>query len=164
MRPKARIHERFRSLPHLLQGARERRHDTRHKEIVMVTDPIADMIVRIKNASDAKKLTAAIPYSKIKMAIAELLEREGFVKSVAKKGKKIGKSIEIGLVYEGSEPRVKGVERISKFSRRVYQKSKSIRSFKSGYGLTVLTTPKGILSDREAKAQNVGGEALFKIW
>lgn len=130
----------------------------------MVTDPIADMIIRLKNASAAGKATVTVPYSKIKMSIAELLEKEGFVKSVAKKGKKVGKLIEIGLVYEDGEAKVHDVERVSKFSRRIYQKAKMLRPYKSGYGLLVLTTPKGILSDKEAREQNVGGEALFKIW
>jgi len=130
----------------------------------MVTDPIADMIVRIKNAGAAGNDVVTVPYSKMKMAIAELLEREGFVKSVSKKGKKIAKSIEIGLVYDEDEPRVKGAERISKFSRRVYEKAKGLKRVKNGYGLLVLTTPKGIVTDKEAKEQNVGGEALFKIW
>jgi len=122
------------------------------------------MIVRIKNAGAAGNDVVTVPYSKMKMAIAELLEREGFVKSVSKKGKKIAKSIEIGLVYDEDEPRVKGAERISKFSRRVYEKAKGLKRVKNGYGLLVLTTPKGIVTDKEAKEQNVGGEALFKIW
>lgn len=131
----------------------------------MVTDPIADMIVRIQNASAVRKSTVLVPYSKMKLSIAELLEKEGFVKSVAKKGKKVAKSIEIGLVYgEDGEPRVSGVQRVSKFSKRVYMGSKKLYPVKSGYGLMVLTTPKGILSDKEARKENVGGEALFKIW
>lgn len=130
----------------------------------MVTDPIADMIVRIKNAADAGKSGVSVPYSKMKMAIAELLEKEGFVKSVAKKGRKVGKSIEMGLVYEDGSSKVRGVERVSKFSRRVYRKAKELRPVKSGHGLLVMTTPKGILSDKDAREQHVGGEALFKIW
>ena len=122
------------------------------------------MIVRIKNAGAAGNETVLVPYSKLKMSIAELLEKEGYVKSVAKKGKRVAKSIEIALAYEDGEPCVQGAARVSKFSRRVYQKAKEIRPVKNGYGLLVLTTPKGIISDREAKSQNVGGEALFKIW
>ena len=130
----------------------------------MVTDPIADMIVRIKNAGDARKASVAVPYSKMKLAIAELLHKEGYVKSVSKKGKKIAKSIELELVYEEGRPRVQGFERVSKLSKRVYAKARDIRPVKSGYGLLVLTTPKGIVSDKEAKEANMGGEALFKIW
>lgn len=130
----------------------------------MVTDPIADMITRMKNAGNAGNQTVLVPYSKLKMSIAELLEKEGYVKSVAKKGKKIAKTIEIALIYEDGKPRVQGAERVSKFSKRVYQKAKGIRPVKNGYGLLVLTTPKGIISDKDAREQNVGGEALFKIW
>ena len=114
--------------------------------------------------ADAGKSGVSVPYSKMKHSIADVLAREGFVKSVAKKGKKVNKFLEIGLMYEGDAPRVRGVERVSKFSRRVYQKSRDIRPVKSGYGLLVLTTPRGILTDKEAKKENVGGEALFKIW
>jgi len=127
-------------------------------------DPIADLIVRIKNAGDARKASVTVSYSKIKYAILEVLEREGFIKSIAKKGKKINKYIEIGLLYEEDEPRVQGIERISKFSRRVYEKSKNLRKVKGGTGRAILTTPKGILTSDEAKKEHVGGEILFKIW
>jgi small subunit ribosomal protein S8 len=130
----------------------------------MVTDPIADMITRIKNAGSAGSSSVLVPYSKLKMSIAELLEKEGYIKSVGKKGKKIAKTIELGLIYNEGEPRVQGAERVSKFSKRVYQKAKGIRPVKNGYGLLVLTTPKGIISDTDAREQNVGGEVLFKIW
>ncbi|HVS79530.1 MAG TPA: 30S ribosomal protein S8 [Candidatus Paceibacterota bacterium] len=130
----------------------------------MVTDPLADMITRIKNAGAAGNPLVTVPYSKMKMSIAELLQREGFVKSVSKKGKKIAKSIEIELIYEDDEPKVRGAERISKFSKRVYARAKDLRPVKNGYGLLVLTTPAGIVSDKEAREKNVGGEALFKIW
>jgi small subunit ribosomal protein S8 len=130
----------------------------------MVTDPIADMITRLKNAGAAGNDIVTVPYSKMKMAIAELLVKEGFVKEVAKKGKKVAKSIELGLIYEDDAPRVKGAERVSKFSKRVYRKAKDLKPVKNGYGILVLTTPKGIISDKEAREQNIGGEALFKIW
>ncbi len=127
-------------------------------------DSIADLIVRIKNASDAGKESVTVSYSKQKAAILDLLEKEGFVKSVAKRGKKIHKSIEIGLGYDEYGPRVKGVERVSKLSKRIYSGASSLRSVKQGHGVTVLTTPKGMLTDSDARKQNVGGELLFKIW
>lgn len=129
-----------------------------------MNDTIADMIIRIKNAGAAQKPSVLVSYSKMKLAIAELLKREGYVKEVSKKGKKISKFIDIGLIYEGKQPKIKGVERISKFSRRIYKGVKDIKPVKHGYGITVLTTPKGILTDKDAKKENVGGEALFKIW
>jgi small subunit ribosomal protein S8 len=127
-------------------------------------DPISDMIVQIRNASDAKKESVVLPYSKLKLAILDTLLKEGFVKSFGKKGKKVAKFIEVVLVYEGDEPKIHGVQRISKSSRRVYQKAKDIRGVKNGFGILVLSTPKGIMSDKMARMEKVGGEALFKIW
>ncbi len=128
-------------------------------------DQIADMITRIKNAQDVKKESVIFPYSKIKFEIATLLEKEGFLKSVSKKGKKITKFIEAELVYEADgSPKVQGVARVSKLSKRVYQKAKDLRSVKYGTGLMILTTPKGIMTNRDAKKEKVGGELLFKIW
>jgi small subunit ribosomal protein S8 len=122
------------------------------------------MIVQIKNASDAKKESVVLPYSKLKLAILDTLLKEGFVKSFGKKGKKVVKFIEVALAYENEEPKIHGVQRISKSSRRVYQKAKDIRGVKNGFGALILSTPKGIMSDKVARAEKVGGEALFKIW
>lgn len=128
-------------------------------------DQIADMITRIKNAGDVKKESLVFPYSKIKFEIASVLQKEGYLKSVAKKGKKVTKFIEAELNYDADgSPKVRGVERVSKLSKRIYQKSKELRPVKYGTGLTILTTPKGILTNREAKKEKVGGEVLFKIW
>lgn len=128
-------------------------------------DHIADMITRIKNAGDVKKESLVFPYSKIKFEIASVLEKEGFLKSVSKKGKKITKFIEAELVYEADgTPKVRGVERVSKLSKRMYQKAKELRPVKYGTGHLILTTPKGIMTGRDAKKENVGGEILFKIW
>jgi small subunit ribosomal protein S8 len=134
----------------------------------MVTDPIADFITRLKNASDAKKASMSLPYSTLKDSIAHALHKAGYIKAVESKGKKIEKTLEIELAYVGGntngEPVVKGVDRVSKPSRRMYQKAKDIRPFKNGFGNIVLSTPKGILLDSDAKKLKVGGEILFKIW
>lgn len=127
-------------------------------------DSIADLIVRIKNASDSRKESVTVPHSKMKAAILDVLEREGFVQGISKKGKKIHKSIEVGLVYDEFGPRVKGVERISKLSKRIYSGSRDLKSVKQGHGLLILTTPKGIMTDMQARKEKVGGELLFKIW
>jgi small subunit ribosomal protein S8 len=129
-----------------------------------MTDPIADMIVRIKNASDSKKESVVFPYSKLKAAIMEVLFKEGYVKSFSKKGKKIQKFIDAVLVYEGGAPKIKGVERVSKTSKRVYNKVSDIRKVRNGMGLLILSTPKGIMTDKMAREAKTGGEALFKIW
>lgn len=130
----------------------------------MVSDPISDLIVRINNASMTRKTSISVPYSTLKESIAHVLLKGGYVSSVEVKGKKVVKTLEIGLVYLGTEPRVHGVDRISKSSRRIYQKAKDIRPFRSGYGNYILSTPKGVLSDVDAKKLKVGGEVLFKIW
>ena len=127
-------------------------------------DPIADMIVRIKNASDSKKESVVFPYSKLKLAISDCLQKDGFIKSFGKKGKKVAKWIEVVLIYENGMPKIQGVTRISKTSKRIYQKSKEIRRVRSGQGSLILSTPKGIMTDKTARAENLGGEALFKIW
>jgi len=131
----------------------------------MITDPISDLIIRIKNGSDANKPTVEVCYSKFAENVAHALKKAGFLSSVEKKSKKpISAGLEVGLVYFDGEPRIHGVERISKPSRRMYLKSSDIRMYRSGFGNTFLSTPKGIMIDVEAKKNKVGGEVLFKIW
>ena len=127
-------------------------------------DVIADMIVQIKNAGDSRKESVVFPHSKLKLAILDVLMTEGFVKSFGKKGKKVAKFIEVGLVYNDGTPRISGVSRVSKSSKRIYQGAKDIRKVKNGMGALILSTPKGIMTDKQAREAKVGGEALFKIW
>jgi len=128
-------------------------------------DKISNLIINIKNSSCAKKEYASVSFSNLKMEIASLLEKEGFIKSATKKGKKTKKTIEMEISYnEKGLPKVNDVKRISKPSKRIYIKSKDIRSVKGGRGILVLSTPKGIKTDKQAKKENLGGEALFKIW
>lgn len=127
-------------------------------------DSISNMIIMIKNGSLAGKEVISFPYSKMKNAIAECLKQEGYVKDISKKVKKGQPMLEIGLVYEDKKPKITEVERISKQSRRVYFGVKNIHSVRNGSGILVLSTPKGILSGKEAKREQVGGEALFRLW
>lgn len=127
-------------------------------------DQIANMINMIKNGNAKEHEFVSVPFSKIKHAIAECLLGEGYIGSVSKKMKKGLPVLELGLLYKDGKPRVQGAERVSKSSRRVYKGVKDIRPVKNGYGLLVLTTPKGILTDKQARKEMVGGEALFKIW
>lgn len=127
-------------------------------------DPIADMIIRLKNAQDVGKTSIVFPYSKLKLAVAEILQKTGYIKSNLKKGKKIAKSIEVELVYENNEPKIHGVKRVSKFSQRIYKGAKEIFPVKQGKGIAIVSTPQGILTDREARKANAGGEVLFEIW
>ena len=127
-------------------------------------DQIANMINMIKNASQKEHEFVVVPYSKLKAGIAECLVREGYITSATKKTKKNFPILEIGLMYVDGMPKVTGAERISKSSCRVYKGVKEIRPTRNGFGTTFLTTPKGILTDKQARKEMVGGEMLFKIW
>jgi len=123
------------------------------------------MLTIIRNAQAVKKQTVYIPYSKFKMSIAEILAKEGFVKGVSRKGKKNKRIIGVELKYdEEGNPAIDGIKRISKPSKRVYLPLNRIHSVRGGRGLRVLTTPKGVLSDKEARKQKVGGEVVCELW
>jgi len=131
----------------------------------MVTDPVGDFIIRLKNAGNTGKKSVSVPFSKMKLAVAELLESKGFVGAVSKKNKgETLKSISIDLLYADGKPAISDVKRMSKPSRRLYQNAKSIKRYRRGFGMSVLSTPKGIMSDSDAKKNNLGGEVLFNIW
>ena len=131
----------------------------------MVVDPIADFINQLKNAGAAKKESVSVPFSKFKYAVAHKLKDAGYIKDVSKRGKKTRKCVEVELMYtEGGTPRIHGVKRVSKPSRRVYERADKIENVKYGKGALILSTPKGVLTDKEARKEQVGGEALFKIW
>ncbi len=120
-----------------------------------------NLLVNIKNNQEAGKNFFKIPFSKMDLAIAELLLKQGYLKSVVAEGKAVKKVIEINL-KEGKA--VKGIKFVSRPSRTMYAGYKEIRSVKSGYGMEVISTPKGIMSDKEARKQKLGGQLLFKIW
>ncbi len=130
----------------------------------MVTDPISDFIIRIKNGSDAKKSSIAVSYSRYIENVAHALKKAGYIASIEKKGKIFTRELELGLIYFDSGARIHGAERISKPSRRIYLKSNDIRMYRSGFGNSFLSTSKGIMTDVEAKKNKLGGEVLFKIW
>lgn len=130
----------------------------------MVTDPIADMLTQLKNASRAGKESVVLPSSNLKYEIAKVLEREGYLKSIARRGKKVKKYLYCELAYEGKAPKINEVKRISKPSRRVYIKSSELKPVRQGYGLAVISTPAGLKTEREAKKEKVGGEILFTLW
>ena len=127
-------------------------------------DSISNMLIVMKNGSLAGKESVFLPYSKIKNAIAECLKKEGYVMNVSKKVRKDQPVLEIELFYVDKNPKITQVERISKQSKRVYFGVKDIHRVRNGSGLLVLSTPKGILSGKEARHEQVGGEALFRIW
>ncbi len=128
-------------------------------------DPISDFIVKIKNAADADIRPVSVPYSKIKFELAKILEREGFIQKLSTKGKDpVSRFIEFEISYDSHGPKINGVERISKFSKRVYLKNKELASGRKGRGRLILSTSKGLMTDREAAKERSGGEALFRIW
>lgn len=129
----------------------------------MMTDPIADMLTRIRNASLVHKKEAAIPYSKLKLAIAEILVREGYVAKVEETKTKPA-FIVITLKYHGRESAIQHLERLSTPGHRHYVKKEKIEKVLNGLGLAILSTPKGVLTGAEAVKQNVGGELLCEIY
>jgi len=126
-------------------------------------DQIADMLTKIRNSQAVQKKTVSIPFSNLKYNIAKTLEKEGFIDYCKKRGKKIKKII-IGLKYENRKPKINEIKRISKPGRRIYLGSKNIYSPKSGHGILILSTPKGILTSREAKRMKSGGEVMCELW
>jgi small subunit ribosomal protein S8 len=122
------------------------------------------MIIMLKNASRAGHESVVLPHSKIKNAILECLKKEGYVKDISKKVKKGHPILEVELVYNEKMPKINEAERISKQSRRVYFGVTDIHKVRNGTGVLILSTPKGILSGRDARKEQVGGEALFRMW
>ncbi len=131
----------------------------------MMTDPIADMLTRIRNGSSAKHQTVDVPASKIKKDIAEILLNEGFIKGyeVEEDGKQ--GILKIDLKYGENEERIiSGIKRISKPGLRVYVKSTELPRVLGGLGIAIISTSKGVLTDKEARNQQVGGEVVCYVW
>ena len=127
-------------------------------------DVIANFLNSIKTAGFVNKESVLIPHSKLKAAVAEVLKSEGFIKTVKTHEDGAKKTLEVVLSYEGKTPKIKGLQRISRPSKRVYKSVPKIFPVKYGHGIAVLSTPKGILTDKEARKEMVGGELLFTIW
>lgn len=131
----------------------------------MMTDPISDMIARIKNACNRSFETVDIPSSKLKAGILEVLEKEGYINGFQEVEGKDGKNVlRVDLRYYEGKPVINMFDRVSKPSRRVYSKIKKVGNVFNGYGIYVLSTSKGIMSDAEARNNNVGGEILCKVF
>lgn len=129
-----------------------------------MTDPIADMIIRVKNAFMANRAEVSIPHSKVKEAIAKILEAEGYVESFEVEPTVPQKTINVKLKYVGKIPAITEVRRMSKPGRRVYSTVKDIPKALGGYGVTIVSTSKGVITDSDARKMNVGGEVLCQIW
>jgi small subunit ribosomal protein S8 len=127
-------------------------------------DPISNMLVMMKNGGIAGKATVLFPHSKLKQSILECLKKGKYIVSLTKKTKADHPILEVELMYVDKKPKITEVDRVSKQSKRVYMHMKDIHKVRNGSGLLVLSTPKGILSGSDARREQVGGEALFKIW
>ena len=130
----------------------------------MLTDPIADMLTRIRNATAAKKDSLVLPFSKFKLNLAKLLLQEGFISGVNElEGEH--KMLQINLKYAGNgEAVISGIKRVSKPGQRIYLPKDSLPRTNSGLGLTVVSTSKGLMSDRKARKAKVGGEVVCQVW
>ncbi|MBI2306998.1 MAG: 30S ribosomal protein S8 [Rhodocyclales bacterium] len=125
-----------------------------------MSDPISDMLTRIRNAQQAEKASVAMPSSKLKVAIAKVLKDEGYVEDFAVREGEGKPTLEIGLKYYAGRPVIERIERVSKPGLRVYKGSTDIPRVMNGLGVAIVSTPKGVMTDRKARASNVGGEVL----
>lgn len=129
-----------------------------------MTDPISDMLIRIKNAQRAGHETVVIPHSQFKQDIAKVLEQEGFITKTEKRGRKVKKVLEIFLHPKGGLHNVNGVKIISRPSRRLYSGHKELRNHRSGRGILIVSTSKGVMSSRDAYKAKLGGQLMAEVW
>ncbi|WP_134773977.1 30S ribosomal protein S8 [Ornithinimicrobium flavum] len=130
-----------------------------------MTDPIADMLTRIRNANSAHKDQVSMPYSKLKATIADILKAEGYIASWSSEDAEVGKTLTIELKYGPNRERsIAGVRRVSKPGLRVYAKSTNLPRVLGGLGVAIISTSSGLLTDRQAAQQGVGGEVLAYVW
>lgn len=128
------------------------------------TDPIADMLTRLRNALMVRKANVSVPYSKMKEQIAQILLKNGYIDSFEVTGTGIDKSMVIVLHDELSQARITNLERVSKPGRRVYSSASDIPTIKNGRGIVVLSTSKGLMTGNEAKSSKIGGEILCSVY
>ena len=128
-----------------------------------MSDPIADMLTRIRNAQMVEKVSVSMPSSKLKVAIATVLKDEGYIDSFEVKGEKAKPELEIALRYYAGRPVIERIERVSRPGLRVYKASNDIPQVMNGLGVTIVSTPRGVMTDRKARSENVGGEVLCYV-
>lgn len=127
-------------------------------------DPIANMLTSIRNASLARKAFTRVPYSTLKHRIAEVLRENGYVGPVSMATDGPQRVLEIALLYQDGQPQIRGIERVSLPSRRWYVRKAEIPRVLSGLGMAVLSTPKGVMTDRDARKRGIGGEVICRVW
>jgi len=129
-----------------------------------MTDPITDMLNQIRNAHAVAKTEISIPFSQLKQEIAKILIEEEFLGSIKKVPKKDDKILKITLKYNQNVPAISGLKRISKPGRRVYIKASEIRAVRGGQGITIISTPKGLMINKKARKMRLGGEVICEVW
>ncbi|MFT4172443.1 MAG: 30S ribosomal protein S8 [Rhodocyclaceae bacterium] len=125
-----------------------------------MSDPIADMLTRIRNAQQAQKGAVAMPSSKLKVAIAQVLKDEGYIDDFAVRGEGATRELSLALKYYAGRPVIERIERVSRPGLRVYKGSDDLPRVMNGLGVAIVSTPSGVMTDRRARASNVGGEVL----
>ncbi len=130
-----------------------------------VSDPLGDMLTRIRNAQRARQSRCVAPASRLRENVLEVLKREGYIRAWATEELRPGvRVVNVELKYSEGEPAIKEITRVSKPGRRVYSKIKELPRYYSGLGISILSTPKGVMSDTEARTANVGGEVLCRVF
>ena len=131
----------------------------------MVTDPISDMITQVRNASRVGKPQVVVSFSNLKLALANILKKEGYLKNVARNSRFSRNYITLDIAYDDKgQSKILEIERVSKPSRRIYRKADEIHSVRQGRGVSIISTPKGLLTDKEARLARLGGELMCKVW
>ena len=131
----------------------------------MMTDPLGDMLTRIRNGQMARKSTVTAPASRLRSNVLEVLKREGYIRGFSQQDVRPGvKELNIELKYHEGEPVIRSIDRISTPGRRVYSKLSDLPRISNGLGISILSTPRGVMSDAEARVANVGGEVLCKVF
>jgi small subunit ribosomal protein S8 len=129
------------------------------------TDPVAELLTRLRNANSAQHDTVSLPYSKLKGKITEILKREGYITDFSVEDARVGKTMTITLKYNSNRERsLAGLKRVSKPGLRVYAKSTELPKVLGGLGVAIISTSSGLLTDREAEERGVGGEVLAYVW
>jgi len=129
-----------------------------------VTDPLGDLLTRIRNGQRARKDSVLSPASRLRVNVLDVLQREGYIRGYAEEQMGPAKGVRIELKYFEGQPAIKHVARVSKPGRRVYSGSQELPRVMNGLGITIVSTPRGVLSDAEAREQNVGGEVLAEVF
>jgi len=127
-------------------------------------DPITEMLNQIRNAQAVSHEKVEILYSNLKYEIAKILEKNGFIEKAVKSGKKKKKTIELILKYENKVSVISGLKRISRQGQRIYMPAKKIKAVRGGYGMSIISTSKGLMTGKEARRQRLGGEIICEIW